>query len=255
MRSGACLIVLLLCVMTAARPAPFESEDVVPVRINKRSSGRFWKRSEEQPRFVLSAFGRDMSLNLIPDTSFIAPSFSVQRIRARDGGALRGAPGAHPVAELQNFINRTEESEEQLSGCFYSGSVDEDQHSVVSVSLCSGIFGCFITEGKEYLIEPKLRGGAGPGATEQLHVIRRRTFARSHRVPLLFDQAAAERNDGERFTHGDGDARRERRRRRFVSAPRFIETLVVADTSMAHFYGDDIKVRHDELILSRTHSC
>uniref|UniRef100_A0A3Q3XGH4 Peptidase M12B domain-containing protein n=1 Tax=Mola mola TaxID=94237 RepID=A0A3Q3XGH4_MOLML len=199
MRSGACLIVLLLCVMTAARPAPFESEDVVPVRINKRSSGRFWKRSEEQPRFVLSAFGRDMTLNLIPDTSFIAPSFS-----------------------LQNFINRTEESEEQLSGCFYSGSVDEDQHSVVSVSLCSGIFGCFIT-------------------TEQLHVIRRRTFARSHRVPLLFDQAAAERNDGERFTHGDGDARRERRRRRFVSAPRFIETLVVADKSMAHFYGDDIK--------------
>lgn len=31
------------------------------------------------------------------------------------------------------------------------------------------------------------------------------------------------------------------RSRRFVSAPRFIETLVVADSSMTHFYGDEIK--------------
>ncbi|XP_029964672.1 A disintegrin and metalloproteinase with thrombospondin motifs 8 [Salarias fasciatus] len=227
----------LLCAVNAALASPFESEDVVPVRINARVRGRFWKRSEEQPRFVLSAFGRDLTLHLVPDTSFIAPSFTVERL-------LRSPSGARPA--LQKPLNRTQESAEQLRSCFYSGSVDQDQNSVVAVSLCSGIFGSFITEGKEYLIEPKLGGGGDPGpdSTEQLHVIKRRTHTDSHTVPLRFDGAeeeTAEEHDGESFTHGRSDARTEPRRRRFVSAPRFIETLVVADSSMTHFYGDEIK--------------
>lgn len=237
-----CPLLLLLCVMDAALCAPFESEDVLPVRTRSggSSSGRLRKRSQEQPRFLLSAFGKDMTLNLVPDTSFLAPSFSIQRISAS------GAAGP------RTSVNQTEESGEQLRGCFYSGTVDGEQDSLVSVSLCSGIIGSFITGGREYLIEPKVRGAPRPEATEQLHVIRRRTFSRSRRVPLLFDQAAAERRGEESVTRGGGDARRERRRKRFVSAPRFIETLVVADPSMTHFYGDEIKVRHHELILSRT---
>lgn len=242
MSASVCLVFSLLCAMNAALTAPFESEDIVPVRINGRSSGRFWKRSERQPRFTLRAFGKDMTLNLIPDTSFIAPSFSIQRIRARDVGALRAAPGAQTLAELKNLMNQTQESEGQLRSCLYSGNVDQDPHSVVSVSLCSGIFGSFITEGKEYTIEPKLRGRLGPDSAEELHVIKRRTLSGSRGAPLLFDHAA-ERRRGERFTPGEGDARREPRRRRFVSAPRFIETLVVADSTMTHFYGDEIKVR------------
>lgn len=242
--------------MNTALSNPFESEDIVPVRINGRTSGRFWKRSEEQPKFILNAFGKDMTLNLIPDTSFISPTFSIQRIKARDVGAVRSALGAQQVTGVQKFMNLTEESEGQLRSCFYSGTVDHDQHSVVSVSLCSGIFGSFITEGKEYLIQPKLSGGLGPESTEQLHVIKRRIFTKRHGVPLLFDHAAeetrAEKHDGESFTHSDSDAQREPRRRRFVSAPRFIETLVVADSSMTHFYGDEIKVRNNELIFSCT---
>uniref|UniRef100_A0A673C020 ADAM metallopeptidase with thrombospondin type 1 motif, 15b n=1 Tax=Sphaeramia orbicularis TaxID=375764 RepID=A0A673C020_9TELE len=223
------LIFLSTCVMSVAFSAPFESEDVVPVRINGRISSRFWKRSEEQPRYILSAFGQDLTLSLIPDTSFIAPYFTIQRIKARDVGSLRS----------------TKESEGQLRSCFYSGNVDHDQNSVVAVSLCSGIYGSFITEGKEYLIEPKVRGGLGPDSAEQLHVIKRRTLTQSTGVPLLFDLAVeesrAEKHNGESFTHGDSDAHREPRRRRFVSAPRFIETLVVADSTMTHFYGDEIK--------------
>ncbi|CAM9140050.1 unnamed protein product [Lampetra planeri] len=183
----------------------------------------------------------------MPDTGFLSPSFTIQRIKAKDFGALRVASGAQlsPDAELQNLINRTEESEGHLRTCFYSGNVDHDPNSVVAVSLCSGIFGSFITEGREYLIEPKVGGGArGSPSVQQLHVIKRRAFADSHRAPLLFDQAAEEesragRRDGESFTHAD--AQREPRRRRFVSAPRFIETLVVADSTMTHFYGEEIK--------------
>lgn len=248
----------LLCVINAALSTVFESEDVVPVRISGRLRGRFWKRSEELPRFILSAFGKDMTLNLIPDTSFISPSFTIQRITARDVAALRSASGGQPAAGLQSVMNQTVENEGHLRSCFYSGNVDNDQDAVVSVSLCSGIFGSFITGGKEYFIEPKLQGGLGPDSAEQLHVIRRRTFTKSPGVHLLFDNAVAadsraDTHNEENFTHSDGDARREPRRRRFVSAPRFIETLVVADSTMTHFYGDEIKVRHDELILSCTH--
>uniref|UniRef100_H3DA48 ADAM metallopeptidase with thrombospondin type 1 motif 8 n=1 Tax=Tetraodon nigroviridis TaxID=99883 RepID=H3DA48_TETNG len=132
----------------------------------------------------MSAFGRNMTLNLVPDTSFLAPTFSVQRIRASGAAA---AP------------NRSSELGEQLRACFYSGTVDAEADSLVAVSLCSGISGSFTTGGTEYLIRP------------QPHVLSRRT--------------------------GPGSLRF----RRFVSAPRFIETLVVADASMAYFYGDEIQ--------------
>lgn len=258
MRPGVCLMtVLLLCVTHAALSLPFESQDIVPVRINGRVGGRFWKRSEEQPRFILSAFGKDMTLNLVPDTGFLAPSFSVRRVKATDVSAARGSPAARKLADPRSLADQTEDGEGDLRGCFYSGNVDRDPNSVVSVSLCSGIFGSFITEGNEYLIEPKLRGGLGPDSTQQPHVLKRRTFSASRGAPFTFDYApaegrAAERGAGGSFTRGGGDARRGPRRRRFVSAPRFIETLVVADSSMTHFYGDEIKVRLHELTLSCT---
>lgn len=253
----ACL--LLLCVFHPALSALFESEDVVPVRINGRVSGRFWKRSEDQARVILNAFGKEFTLNLIPDPSFISPYFTVQRLRAQDVGLLRSATGAQPSLgeELHNLINRTGESEGQLRSCFYSGNVDQDQHSLVALSLCSGVYGSFITEGTEYLIEPKFRGGFGSHSAEQLHVIKRRTLSKSHDVPFLFDHAieasGLEKNKWESFTRDGIDAQREPRRRRFVSAPRFIETLAVADSSMVHFYGDEIKVRLSPVLTLATY--
>lgn len=246
--------------MNAALSSSFESEDVVPVRINSRTNGRFWKRSGEEQRFVIHAFGKDMTLNLVPDTSFIAPSFSIQRLSSRDAGALRSASGDNdaPEPELQMSPSRTEDSEGHLRSCFYSGTVDYDRNSVVAVSLCSGISGAFITKGNDYLIEPKHGASSGPDNTEHLHVIKRRTVAKGDGVSVLFNRTAeergAEKGDGETFTHSDSDARGQPRRRRFVSAPRFIETLVVADSTMTHFYGDEIKVRYNELIPSCTHS-
>lgn len=259
MCSTVCFVFIAVCVINTALSSPFESEDIIPVRINGRSSGRFWKRSEEQPRFMLRAFGKDFTLNLIPDTGFIAPSFTIQRIKAKDLSILRSTPGAQKGAsflesDLHKTMNKTEDTDGHLRGCFYSGNVDYNQNSVVAVSLCYGIFGSFITEGEEYLIEPKLLG-SGIGSAEQLHVIKRRTFTKTHNVPILFDHPSEEsraKYDGESFTHGEGDAQRESRRKRFVSAPRFIETLVVADSSMTHFYGDEIKVRHNHFNSQQT---
>lgn len=236
MYSAVRLLFICSCVTNAI---DFETEDVVPHRINSRLSSRFWKRSEEQPRFVLSAFGEDLTLNLTPDTSFLSPHFSIQRLRS-------GRPA------LDSTINRTEESEGHLRSCFYSGNVDRDQSSAVAVSLCAGIYGSFITRGKEYFIEPKQRNSIH--STEQTHVIKRRALApNSGLVAVRFDRSAPvvveeeeeeRRRTEETLTHGSSDAHSgQMRRRRFVSAPRFIETLVVADASMTHFYGDEIKVR------------
>lgn len=236
---------LLLCLVNAALASLFESEDVLPARANSRTSGRFWKRSEENPIFTLRAFGRDLTLNLIPDSSFLSPSFTIQRVRARDVGALRSA------SARSDLMNRTEESEGRLRSCFFSGNVGQDENSLVAVSLCAGIFGSFITEGKEYLIEPKHCGSQVSDPAEQLHVIRRRIVDEKRGVPLLFD-GSAETPGAERFTRGGSDARRETRRRRFVSEPRFIETLAVADSTMTHFYGDEIKVRGHEVTLLST---
>ncbi|XP_028321569.1 A disintegrin and metalloproteinase with thrombospondin motifs 8-like [Gouania willdenowi] len=221
-RASVCVCVsVCLWAVNAARSAPSESQDVVPVRVRTRTSGRFWKRSEEQQMFIISAFGKHMTLSLAPDTGFMAPSFTVERVRS----------GAPPVTVPHGH---------DLRNCFYSGNVDQDPDSVVAVSLCSGIFGSFILEGNEFLIRPKAPGLGSDSALEQPHVLLRR----NHPVPLRFDhpQVIHDRPEPrvmDNFTHGHRDA--QQRRKRFVSAPRFIETLVVADTSMTYYYGDEIK--------------
>ncbi|KAG7278031.1 hypothetical protein CRUP_010965 [Coryphaenoides rupestris] len=240
-------IFVYLCVINVVLSTAFESEDIVPVHIHGRSSGRFWKRSEEQQRITLSAFGKDFTLNLKPDTSFIAPYFTIQRIKAKYVDVLRSAPGAQRQDLFQDMVHhkilsRTGEAEGQLRGCFYSGNVDYNHNSVVAVSLCNGIFGSFIAEGNEYLIEPK-QPLLGLGAMDQLHVIKRRTYNdTSQSGPELLDRHTEQSpTDRGTFTRGLRDAQMKPRQKRFVSAPRFIETLVVADASMTHFYGDEIK--------------
>ncbi|XP_070986825.1 A disintegrin and metalloproteinase with thrombospondin motifs 8-like [Oncorhynchus clarkii lewisi] len=251
MCSKRCFVLLVLCVIDKSLSKLFESEEIVPVRINGRSSGRFWKRSEEQPRFRLSAFGRDFTLNLSPDNSFLSPTLTIQRIKAKDIHALRSASGAQgrrseTETDFHNLINKTEQIERDLRSCFYSGTVDSNQDSVVAVSICYGILGSFVTDGDEYLIEPKVLGsGKRERSTEQLHFIKRRTPTEApNHTKTVFDQLREESNvkaDNERFLHEKKDPERQLRGKRFVSAPRFIETLVVADTSMTHFYGDEIK--------------
>uniref|UniRef100_A0A671NZW5 ADAM metallopeptidase with thrombospondin type 1 motif, 15b n=1 Tax=Sinocyclocheilus anshuiensis TaxID=1608454 RepID=A0A671NZW5_9TELE len=192
---------LIVCLLADTSAHSFETEETVPVRLTGRTAGRVAKRSEEQPSFRLTAFGRNFTLNLTPDSTFISPALKVYQTGA-----------------------------ELLKGCFYTGVVDSNEDSIVSVSLCHGILGSFITDGKEYLIEPKLFGlGTSGKLTEQLHVIKRRRFTKS---PQVSEPLSDIRDDDQNLMS---------RRRRFVSTPRFIETLVVGDASLTHFYGDEIK--------------
>ncbi|KAJ8368227.1 hypothetical protein SKAU_G00082550 [Synaphobranchus kaupii] len=194
---------------------------------------------------------KDFTLKLTADDSFLAPTLKIQRIKTKYLSTLIDATDASEgeahspdidTDPLRN-INTTEEAEEDLRSCFYSGTVDSKQDSVVAVSLCYGIQGSFITEGDEYLIEPKAFSiDKRDKSTSQLHVIRRRVFADTksdHKI--TFDQVG-DGSQGKRVLPGeDVYSARMPRKRRFVSAPRYVETLVVADASMTHFYGDDIK--------------
>ncbi|KAG5836901.1 hypothetical protein ANANG_G00233590 [Anguilla anguilla] len=254
-------IALLILYITNAAPSQlFESEEIVPVRIGGRIGGRFWKRSDEQPTFKLVAFGKDFTLNLTPDDSFLAPTLKIQRIKAKYLPTLINGTDAQerkvpsPNTDPLRDINTTEEAEEDLRSCFYSGTVDSNQDSVVAVSLCYGIQGSFITEGDEYLIEPKAFSiGERETSTSKVHVIRRRVFADTKSdLKIVFDQVGDESQGKLVLPEADVYSPRMPRKRRFVSAPRYVETLVVADASMAHFYGDEIK-HYVLTLMSMTH--
>nr|XP_046170383.1 A disintegrin and metalloproteinase with thrombospondin motifs 8-like [Oncorhynchus gorbuscha] len=223
----------------------FHSEETIPVINSVKTSGRLWKRSEDQHSFRLTAFGQDFTLNLTPDDSFVAPKLTIQHIQSKHLAALfNGTRSGH----FTGGIIKTEGNGDELKGCFFSGKVDTDQESVVAVSLCHGMQGFFIAHGDVYQIQPKV---IGHGKTErsflQVHIIKRRVLTEVQNLSKTF-QAFDQVKDKSRLATDDGTAYpvddaelATGRKRRFVSSPRYIETLVVADASMTHFYGDEIK--------------
>uniref|UniRef100_A0A4W4G1M0 ADAM metallopeptidase with thrombospondin type 1 motif, 8a n=1 Tax=Electrophorus electricus TaxID=8005 RepID=A0A4W4G1M0_ELEEL len=214
------LILATVLLTEVVKCESIESEAIIPVKLSSRNS--WFGRSEERQIFRINAFGQVFTLDLSPDNSFVAPTLNVQRIKAN---------------HLSAFLN------DDLRYCFYKGTVNSDKESVVSVSLCRGIQGTFLTHGDEYFIQPVASDKKGTSFS-QMHFIKRRVFTRNQ---------ATSKNKFERVTDDnhlltdsilwsrekhDGNQRRERR---FVSTARYIETLVVADSSMTRFYGDEIK--------------
>ncbi|KAJ8401713.1 hypothetical protein AAFF_G00376840 [Aldrovandia affinis] len=247
------ITLLTLSIINVALSDLFESEEIIPVRTNsRRNSGRLWESSEGLS-FRLAAFGKDLTLHLTPDNRFLAPAIRIQRIKSKHLSSVldvfntkgNGAPSPKSTADIVKDLNETKDIETDLTSCFYSGTVDFKQDSIVAVSLCHGIQGSFITDGDEYLIEPKRSGlGKFKKTTKQLHVIKRRVSTDERGAKTTFDQVE---DDNYRTPEGntlplvETDAQTRTRKKRFVSAARYVETLVVADSSMTRFYGDEIK--------------
>lgn len=120
-------------------------------------------------RFRLEAFGERLTLELEPDSSFLAPNFTLQYL---------GKPPPPP-------------SEDDLSRCFYSGTVNRDPSSAAALSLCAGMRGAFSLRGRQYLIQP------APDSTHRrgAHLLRlRRT---RHAVPASHCAVAEARTEDE----------------------------------------------------------
>ncbi|XP_039190468.1 A disintegrin and metalloproteinase with thrombospondin motifs 8 [Crotalus tigris] len=171
-----------------------------------------------QVSFSITAFGKVLLLQLEPDASFLAPGLKIQHVGRR---------------ESIGFLTEKEEEEEEeeedvkLRRCFYSGTVNAQPDSLVAVSLCQGIHGSFFVDGDKYVIQPQNRGSKDP--LMQVHQIQKRSWSKEAAKDMRGGEAQLEPNST--TLH---------RAKRFTSQARYVETLLVADTSMVQFYGHDL---------------
>ncbi|KAM3677653.1 A disintegrin and metalloproteinase with thrombospondin motifs 1 [Ammospiza maritima maritima] len=165
-------------------------------------------------RFRLEAFGERLTLELEPDSSFLAPDFTLQYL---------GGPPPPP--------------EDDLSRCFYSGTVNRDPGSAAALSLCAGLRGAFSLRGRQYLIQP------APGTAHQHgpHLLRLRGAPRAAPAARCAVAEAGAGAGAEPPEPAEPAETKSRRKKRFVSSPRYVETMLVADQSMAEFHGSGLK--------------
>ncbi|XP_075626299.1 A disintegrin and metalloproteinase with thrombospondin motifs 1 [Balearica regulorum gibbericeps] len=199
------VLAALLGLCSAERPAERQAL-VVPRRLGA-AGGR--------ERFRLEAFGERLTLELEPDSSFLAPDFTLQY--------LGGPPPPLP--------------EDDLSRCFYSGTVNRDPSSAAALSLCAGMRGAFSLRGRQYLIQP----APGTAHSRGAHLLRLRgTHRAAPAARCAVAEAGSEAAGPEPEPTGHAEMR-SRRKKRFVSSPRYVETMLVADQSMAEFHGSGLK--------------
>ncbi|XP_053973328.1 A disintegrin and metalloproteinase with thrombospondin motifs 9-like isoform X2 [Hylaeus volcanicus] len=103
----------------------------------RHHSGHFRHATAEvwdpHPQYEFTAFGRRFRLRLAHDSSFFSPNIKITHISENT------TRREHPGHEL---------------GCFYSGTVDDDPYSAVTVSLCHGMTGHVRTSTGSYIIKP-----------------------------------------------------------------------------------------------------
>lgn len=175
----------------------------------------------------IQAFEQEFVIDLHQDSNFIAPSIS-----------------NHDLFWLSDTDVTSD-----LSRCFYSGYVNSDRYSYAALSLCKGFQGAFGFRGWEYFISPMQNDTRG---AESAHILRRRTsdptVNSTSRCAVDSDVSVQVLQSLEKYRllkdHSNVTAtmlKRLGRAKRFASVPRYVETLVVADESMAQFHGDDLK--------------
>ncbi|XP_032671699.1 A disintegrin and metalloproteinase with thrombospondin motifs 9 isoform X2 [Odontomachus brunneus] len=96
----------------------------------RHTSAKIW---DPHPQYEFTAFGKRFRLRLAHDASFVSPDIK--------------------VTHMSENTTRREHAGHHL-GCFYSGSVDGDPSSAVSVSLCHGMTGHMKTSMGSYFIKP-----------------------------------------------------------------------------------------------------
>ncbi|XP_053234272.1 A disintegrin and metalloproteinase with thrombospondin motifs 9 isoform X3 [Podarcis raffonei] len=222
--------------------------------------------SAVQAHYRLTAFGQHFFFNLTAHSGFIAPLFTV---------SLLGVPEVNQT----NFY--TEEEESDIKHCFYKGHVNtEPQHTAV-ISLCSGMLGTFRSHDGEYFVEPLIPSDQQEYAEEHKkpHVVYRHSVPpaavprdkqtcdtsgheKSHRkfkrrskmgqwptASILSDVEALKRGlasaqspaSSKNKTSSVRRKSTRRRTKRFLSYPRYVEVMVVADSRMVAYHGANLQ--------------
>ncbi|XP_040907663.1 A disintegrin and metalloproteinase with thrombospondin motifs 15a [Toxotes jaculatrix] len=224
---------LYFVVSLTKRVRCMESELCFPVRLDNHNHDR---RDFDNDVGILKgnsllkirAFQQELVIDLHQDSNFIAPSISNQ-----------------DAVWVSNSDVTTD-----LSRCFYSGYVNDDRYSYAALSLCKGVHGAFGFQGWEYFISPVQNDTA---SAQSAHIIRRRPSNNlkpnsASRCAVDSDLSLQVAQSLEKYKRLKDNSnvtetmlRRMGRAKRFASVPRYVETLVVADESMAQFHGDDLK--------------
>ncbi|XP_072302415.1 A disintegrin and metalloproteinase with thrombospondin motifs 15-like [Eucyclogobius newberryi] len=225
---------LLYLALTSSRlVCCMESELCFPVRLKHHNHDRRTVSDNDvdlssgKSVVKIRAFHQELLLDLHQDSSFMSPSISNQ-----------DAPNL-PNGDVTHELRR----------CFYSGHVNDDSNSYAALSLCNGLHGAFGFHGWEYFIAPVQND---TNTAESAHILRRRTSR--NLTPNATSRCAVDSDISqqlvqslEKYRHFADDnnvtetMRRLGRSKRFASVPRYVETLVAADESMAQFHGDDLK--------------
>lgn len=192
-----------------------------PVQLGTARSPNGEMRPDSSMVFQINAFKQVFHLNVEPDSSFLAPDIAYE----------------NHTAELSS-----------LRRCFYSGDVNSDPSSSAALSVCGGVRGAFAYNGMQYDFQVKGNETVDgfPSSAGRTHIIRRRT---PHNVTSRcgvtsgMSQGAAQsvRVKAHAEIRSKAALKGTNRTKRFVSLPRYVEVLIVADESMAKFHGDDLR--------------
>ncbi|XP_074054912.1 A disintegrin and metalloproteinase with thrombospondin motifs 9 isoform X2 [Macrotis lagotis] len=219
--------------------------------------------SAPQAHYRLAAFGQQFLFNLTAQAGFIAPLFTV---------TLLGQPGP-------NQTEPGAEEDSELKHCFYKGHVNTKAEHTAVISLCSGMLGTFRSHDGDYFIEPLLLvdGQEYEDEHNKPHVVYRRSSPRqdsttrrrtcetkehkhggrrkktrtrkwqdrsmlSDDVEILKNSLAAKPFSAYgNKTESMNGRKSHRRTKRFLSYPRFVEVMVVADSRMVAYHGANLQ--------------
>ncbi|XP_028824252.1 A disintegrin and metalloproteinase with thrombospondin motifs 9 isoform X3 [Denticeps clupeoides] len=219
----------------------------------------------ETPRrvhYTLPAFGQQHLLNLSRESGFIAPRYTV---------TVLGGPGN--LTGLED-----EEQDTDFQHCFYRGHVDSSPQHRAVISICGGLLGTFRSPEGEYFVEPLHSYNGEHYEEERLkpHIVyrkpppettleedacgasgrqklRRRLREKAPRRTPAGMSADLEtlgagrladpvpRSENKRAANDSRDSGPHRRSKRFLSYPRFVEVMVVADSKMVEHHRENLQ--------------
>lgn len=203
--------------------------------------------------YRIDAFGERFHLNLTAHSGFIAPSYTV----------------THLGADQSNAADSHFQDPSDMRHCFFRGHVNARSEYPAVFSLCTGLIGTFTTQHGEYFLEPLLNA-AGEEYDEEHnkpHLVyrheRNKNISKtdnntepcaasedSKRSVVLegrenlgeeLDSLTATLDDQHIHDNNGTHPRSPRRRKRFLSYPRYVELMVTADAKMVRHHGRNLE--------------
>lgn len=207
--------------------------------------------------YRIRAFGQFFHLNLTADSEFIAPVFTVIHLGAQ-----------------ANATNFSQGDSTDTKHCFYTGHVNQESKHTAVISLCSGLLGTFKSHDGEYFVEPLVLpdGEEFDEEHNKPHIVYKHEAFKNKEAREVTDvcgnsghKNSLNKNkwneglssnalsDLERLrssvaTHNVGGtdnetagAGKHKRTKRFLSYPRYVEVMVVADNRMVEHHGANLQ--------------